>query len=189
MTISSKISDWIRTDSVRYTALEAAASLSLPDWCLAAGFVRNLVWDKLHGYTHATPLADVDLIYFDPADASASRDALLEEGLNAGSSLSWSVKNQARMHCRNNDQPYTSTADAMRHWVEIETAVGVWLAAGCEIEVLAPFGLDALADLTVTLNPARPKPEDFLARLTGKKWLETWPRLRVLGLLVQVEHR
>jgi hypothetical protein len=28
-------------------ALEAARGLALPGWCLAAGFVRNLVWDRL----------------------------------------------------------------------------------------------------------------------------------------------
>lgn len=181
MTLRPSIAAWLRADPVRHSALEQAASLALPDWCVAAGFVRNLVWDKLHGYSRATPLADVDLIYFDPTDASASRDALLQEALNAESALNWSVKNQARMHHRNGDAPYTSTEDAMRHWVEIETAVGARLSRAREIEVLAPFGLGALAALTVTLNPARPKPADFAARLTQKKWLETWPELRVVG--------
>lgn len=40
------------------------ADLKLPDGLIAAGFVRNLVWDHLHG-KNATPLNDVDVIFYD----------------------------------------------------------------------------------------------------------------------------
>lgn len=182
MDIRFELEEWIRADPVRLGALEQAAALNLNDWCLAAGFVRNLIWDKLHQYSRPTPLADIDLIYFDPDNATPDRDLLLEAGLKSGSGLNWSVKNQARMHIRNNDRPYISTADAMRHWVEMETAIGVRLTSSSTIELVAPFGLSGLQNLTISLNPARPKVADFHARISGKRWLETWPKLRIIGL-------
>src|SRR5688572_20445549 len=106
--------DWIEADPLRMRALALAAELALSDWCIAAGFVRNLVWDKLHGFQQPTALGDIDLIYFDAADACAERDEVLEEGLRTRDPvLPWSVRNQARMHVRNDDAPYASTSDAM----------------------------------------------------------------------------
>lgn len=179
MNIESRIKLWIRQDSLRLLALHYAARLQLNDWCIAAGFVRNLVWDKLHGYETRTPLSDIDLIYFDAMEFSAERDIELEHHLKDISGLNWSVKNQARMHMRNGDRPYISTADAMMHWVEVETAIGARLLDDNGVELIAPFGVDHLERLTITLNCNRPKSADFHARITKKQWLETWPRLRV----------
>ncbi|MBY0570751.1 MAG: nucleotidyltransferase family protein [Burkholderiaceae bacterium] len=181
MNINTKINDWIKSDPIRWQALEIAAALELKDWCLAAGFVRNLVWDKLHHYPQPTPLSDIDLIYFDPSDISPERDAFFETSLRSRSALNWSVKNQARMHLRNNDHPYLNTLDAMSYWVEIETAVGVQLSVTGELLILAPFGLNRLSQLTITLNDKRPKPADFYARITEKRWLEIWPQLKLIN--------
>lgn len=174
--------DWIESDHIRLDALHVAARLNLDDWCLAAGFVRNLAWDHLHGYPAPTPLADIDLIYFDPSDTSAERDAQLQDELRAVSALPWSIKNQARMHVRNNDRPYLSTAEAMRYWVEVETAVGARLNGTTgKVALVAPFGIESLFAATITMNPKRRKPEVFAARLRSKGWLKTWPLLRVVG--------
>ncbi len=73
---------------------------------LAAGFVRNLVWDRLHGLV-ATPFTDIDVIYFDPADLSRETENRYEAELRIlAPEYPWSVKNQARMHLRNGDKPY-----------------------------------------------------------------------------------
>lgn len=58
----TQIKNWLSSDPERMEALSIAARLELPDWCLAAGFLRNLVWDKLHGFSSATALNDIDLI-------------------------------------------------------------------------------------------------------------------------------
>lgn len=176
---SLRIIKWISEDQVRMEALKLVSKLNLPDWCLAAGFVRNLVWDKLHDYTVSTKLSDIDLIYFDPINDSAVKDLEIEEYLKSRSNLPWSVKNQARMHIKNGDQPYRSTSDAMRYWVEVETAIGVKLSIDGEIELIAPFGLEALMANTITMNNRRPKPDIFKQRISSKKWLEQWPKLRV----------
>ncbi|HEY8607113.1 MAG TPA: nucleotidyltransferase family protein [Noviherbaspirillum sp.] len=174
------LSRWIEADPLRMRALHLAFELDLPDWCIAAGFVRNLVWDKLHGFATPTPLADIDLVYFDPFQVGPVRDRELEAHLaTVDPSLPWSVRNQARMHERNGDAPYVDTLDAMRHWVELETAVGVRLNAQKEIEIVSAFGLDTLFAKKLTPNRLRYKPAEFSARLNGKNWLWTWPQLQV----------
>ena len=174
---SAQIKKWISEDAMRMQALFIASSLGLSDWCLAAGFVRNLAWDKVHGYSRATDLNDIDLIYFDPLNVSEEADNELERRLKAISDLPWSVKNQVRMHKRNSDRPYASTEDAMSYWVEVETAVGAALNESDDIEIVAPFGIDVLFEYTITLNRKRPKPKVFAQRLKEKRWLEIWPNL------------
>lgn len=176
---SAQIKKWISEDAMRMQALVSASSLGLSDWCLAAGFVRNLAWDKVHGYSRTTALNDIDLIYFDPDKASEEADKDLESRLKAISDFPWSVKNQARMHRRNSDSPYASTEDAMSYWVEVETAVGATLNESKDIEIVAPFGIDVLFEYTITPNPKRPKPEVFAQRVQEKRWLKIWPNLVV----------
>lgn len=179
MEYGAQLKQWILRDPLRMNALSLAAQQDLPDWCLAAGFIRNLVWDKLHGFELPTPLDDFDLIYFDPHDCRESRDRHIENQLHRVSSFPWSVKNQARMHKRNNDPPYTSTENAMSFWVEVETAVGATLRREGDVGIVTPFGLGPLFSCTITLNPKRPKIEAFEHRLRTKQWLQKWPKLVV----------
>ena len=180
MTHEQQLCEWIATDPRRMQALEIARELDLPDWCIAAGFVRNLAWDKLHGYTQPTPLSDIDLIYFDRADMTTKRERALEARLAAiDPALPWSVCNQARMHVRNGDVSYGSTLDAMRHWVELETAFGVTLETSGRLRIVSAFGLDTLFAKKVTHNAAYRPHGEFAARLVQKEWLQRWPELRV----------
>ena len=176
--MEDRLVDWLRADDLRLEALHLASELGLNDWCLAAGFVRNLVWDRLHGFRQSTPLDDIDLVYFGSHNPTSDRDRALEARLKANSTFPWSVKNQARMHLRNNDPAYSNTAEAMSYWVEIETAIGARLSTdGRHIEFVAPFGLAPLFAGTLTPNPKRPGREAFMARVEGKAWLSKWPRL------------
>jgi hypothetical protein len=61
------IADLIKTDKGRMQILAYAKELGLPDCWVAAGFVRNMVWDYLHGFP-STPLNDIDVIFFDRSD-------------------------------------------------------------------------------------------------------------------------
>ena len=175
------IKEWIRSDQVRMRALHLASELNLPDWCIAAGFIRNLVWDKLHKKEASTPLNDFDLIYHDPKNIAPGKDKQLELRLKKRTNQPWSVKNQARMHIRNKDRPYTSTSNAMSYWIEVETAVGVKLSETGEIKIVAPFGIENLFRNTITINRYRRKPEDFYKRIESKNWLSQWPKLKVIA--------
>lgn len=49
MSYRQRIVELIEADALRMRALRAVRTLDLPDWLIAAGFVRNLVWDNLFG--------------------------------------------------------------------------------------------------------------------------------------------
>ena len=167
----------------KMAALGAVAALGLPDCWIGAGFVRALVWDVLHGYSRPTPIADVDVIYFDPADRSRAAEAEIEAALNARlASVPWSVRNQARMHLgKPGEAPYSSTWDAVAKWVETPTAVAARLDPDGGLALLAPHGVADLVGLIVRPTPHyRHRQEAYLRRLAAKRWTESWPRLRVL---------
>lgn len=174
-----QIIDWLRQDSQRMQALYTARRLGLNDWCLGAGFVRNLVWDRLHGFTTSTPLNDIDVIHFAPRHNDAERDRMLESRLLEWSVQPWSVKNQARMHLRSHRAPYRDSQDAISYWTEIETAVGARLQADDRIQLIAPFGLQALFNHSITFNPKSNNLVAFEQRVAEKQWLELWPRLKL----------
>ena len=172
----------IASDQRRMDVLRAVRDLGLPDCWVAAGFVRNRVWDHVHGHAVAPLSDDIDVIWFDAEQCDASRDAALERALRAqDATLDWSVKNQARMHVRNGDASYASATDAMRYWPKTATAVGVRLGPGDAIEVAAPFGLDDLFGLAVrpTGRFVEERRAVYLERIRAKDWLVRWPRLRI----------
>lgn len=166
--------------------LGALGALGLPDAWIGAGFLRNPVWDALHGSPpDLAGLADVDVVFFDPADAAPARERAIETAL-AGSlpGVPWSARNQARMHARNGDPPYRDTAGALRHWLETATAIAARLRDG-RVELLAPYGVADLTGLVLRPTPPTAACPDKLAqywrRVRGKGWLGCWPRLTVLG--------
>lgn len=156
-------------------------SLALPDGWIGAGFVRNAVWDALHGrIPDPYRLDDIDVVYFDLTDVRVDRDRELESCLrHLDGTIPWSVKNQARMHLRNRDRPYFDTADAIAHWPETATAIAARVNEG-EVEVIAPLGVDDLLDLIVRPTPAfAHKMHLYHARLEAKDWLRRWPGLTI----------
>ncbi len=174
---------WLAADAWRMACLEALAEVDLPDAWIGAGFLRSLVWDRLHGFAEPTPLDDVDVVYFDPA-AGAEDEPAIEAQLRALlPEVPWSVRNQARMHERNGDLPYRDTEDALRHWLETPTAVAARLEPGGKVALLAPFGLDDLFAMLLRPTPhARSRPdrlEAYRLRLHEKAWTTTWPDARV----------
>ncbi len=180
MLFKSQLINWLQRDPLCPDALTVASTLQLNDWCLAAGFVRNLAWDKIHGFDMATPLNDLDLIYFDPNNLDEQKDKDLEVQLMTLSDYPWSVKNQARMHIRNGHAPYKSTQDAMSHWPEVETAVGVRFDNNNNLELVTPFGVEGLFTNTITLNSKFSNPDEFYNRIEEKGWLTKWPNLVVV---------
>ena len=172
----------LSNDPLRWRLLALVRSLDLPDCWIGAGFVRNAVWDHLHGRAPAAPPRDVDVVWFDPRRADPSEDRVLEASLPGFEpGVAWSVKNQARMHRRNGDAPYASAVDAMRHWPETATAVAVRRTKRGPCEIAAPFGLDDLFGLVLRATPgfAGARHGAFLARVQAKGWLAAWPMLRM----------
>ncbi len=177
-----RLADLLRGDARRLALLRQVRALALPDAWIGAGFVRNAVWDMLAGRPPRLP-ADIDVIWFDRARAQPLRDTALERRLaRTGPPAPWSVKNQSRMHARNQDAPYACCGDALRSWPETATAVAVRLDALDRIEILAPLGLDDLFAGIVRPTPRfrGAKHGLFEARLRDKQWLAQWPFLRLM---------
>ncbi len=176
----------VAADAWMMAALAAVAGLGLPDAWIGAGFLRAAVWDRLHGYQARTPLDDIDVVYFDPGAPDPAAEAALERRLGARlPGLPWSVKNQARMHLRNGDAPYGSSAEALAHWLETPTAVALRLDQGGGLELLAPLGTEDLLGLVVRPTPHarahKHRLAAYRARLEAKNWPAKWPRLTVDG--------
>lgn len=171
------ITELIKADAMRMEILNVVESLKLPDCFVAAGFVRNLVWGYLHGVENSS-LNDVDVIFFDRNERIC--EASIEQTLvSLLPNVNWQVKNQAIMHLRNGDMPYSNSTDAMAHWPEKETAVGVRISNDGRLEISAPFGEEILFLGTITHNPKR-EVSIFFNRVESKRWLKTWPQLKVV---------
>jgi hypothetical protein len=150
----SDITAFIASQPAMVEILRAVEALCLPDCWVGAGFVRNPIWDALHGFPWSASYTDVDVVYCDAAHADAEHESLIEHRLALSlPTVPWSVKNQARMHVQNGDPPYANTADASRHWPKTCTAIAARSLDG-RIELLAPFGVADLVSLTVKPTPA-----------------------------------
>lgn len=171
----------IESDAEAMRVLRAAAELGLPDWWIGAGFVRNRVWDAISGLPVA-PQRDVDVAYFDPEKLDPREDARAEARARVAlPEVPWEIRNQARMHLRNGDEPYTSTLDAVSRWPETATCVAVTLR-GDSVRLASCHGLTDLVGMVVRPSPAM---EDAAGRakvrhrLEAKGWLHRWTGLRV----------
>ncbi|MEG0470827.1 MAG: nucleotidyltransferase family protein [Solibacillus sp.] len=179
MNYENELKEIIKSDFSLMTILKAVESLNLPDCWICAGVLRNKVWDVLHSI-HTT-LNDIDVIYFDNSDLTIESETKYEAQLHALiPNLPWSVKNQARMHLKNNLQPFRSSFDGIRHFPETATAIGARIA-NYQIEIIAPHGLSDLFELKIAPTPKYMKVEKlhpiYQQRVTTKKWDTTWTNL------------
>jgi uncharacterized protein len=168
-------------------ALWAVRSVAPAAACVGAGAVRSTVWDSLHGYSESSPLADVDVAYFDPRDVSPQSDAAYERRLaEVEPDLQWEVVNQAGVHLwyekafEEAVPPLRSLEEGIASWPETATSVAVWLDSDGCIRVVAPLGLEDLFDCVVRRNPARATVGMFRARVEAKRYSERWPQVRVI---------
>ncbi|MGG1634177.1 nucleotidyltransferase family protein [Paenibacillus sp. NRS-1760] len=163
--------------------LREVSTLQLPDWWVCAGFVRSKIWDTLHGFTERTPLADVDVVYFDPSNLDEKIEKQLENTLNQmNPHVPWSVKNQARMHVINNNPPYSSSTDAISKFPETVTALGLKIDQHDKLVLTAPCGIEDVLEMIVRPSPFYLEYEDRIAiyekRLEQKRFQERWPKVR-----------
>ena len=168
----------IRSDAWMMNILRIAEELNLPDWAIGAGFVRNKVWDHLHGIQRdGVPTNDIDLVYFDSAHVDQLADEALSIRLSQETGATWEVVNEAYAHSWNDLPPYHSTEDAISQWTETATCVGIRLDSG-NLELIAPHGIDDLVQLIVRPTPLYAlKSEVVKERANRKKWFDTWTKL------------
>lgn len=175
----SDVLQLIKNDPWMMNVIHIAEKLNLPDWVIGAGFVRNKVWDYLHGYSNKeVDTRDIDLVYFDPSGNDQKADEELSLKLTKETGISFEIVNQFYAHRWNGIPPYTSTEDAIATWPETATAVGVTLKDG-ELWLIAPYTIDDMVNVI-----ARPSPrfkgnlEVVKKRAESKKWTEKYPKLK-----------
>ncbi|QYJ76706.1 nucleotidyltransferase family protein [Shewanella sp. FJAT-52076] len=181
MRLSTALTSLLRDDDSAMDCLKAAREVmteaGIGDYLLAAGFVRQRVWDSLHGM-ETRQLADVDLIYWGAGERALEQR--LTEALGARLAvIPWEVKDQRRMHLRHGDAPYRNLVDAMAAWPEQETAVGVRLTHEDTFHIESAWGLESLFALKLTPSPRRPI-DVFWQRVRSKGWLEHYPKLQLV---------
>jgi hypothetical protein len=182
-----QLEEIVRSTDWLMDALVAAREADPPDWLIGAGAIRTAVWDQLHGYSTRSPLADIDLVFYDPDDLSEQRErdirALLDAALGGET---WDAKNQAAVHLwypkkfGHHVAPLTSSAAAVATWPETATCVGLRLTANDSLLIEAPYGLNDLLGLVHRRNPARVSIEEYERRLASKRITERWPRVTVV---------
>ena len=169
----------IKSDDVFMSILKNVQALQLDDCWVAAGVIRNKVWDYLHDLQ--TEVNDIDVIYFDQSDRSIETEKFLESKLqHIMPAQPWSVKNQARMHIKNTVSPYLSSFDGVAHFPETPTAIAVRLNNE-KIEIMAPYGLSDLFEGIVRPTPPFNRNSSlhtiYLNRIQNKKWRSIWRNL------------
>lgn len=171
----------VKEDEWMMNVLREAEKLNLPDWIIGAGFLRNKVWDALHGFKReVADTRDVDLAYFDGEVINRDADKTLSEKMGGVFGLEWEIINQAYTHLwHRREKPYRSASEALGEWVETATCVAVTLRQGEPI-IVAPHGIGDLVNLILRPSPSHKQDLDtFYDRIKSKNWLQKWPNLRV----------
>lgn len=158
-----------------------------PNWFVGGGVIRNIVWDKLHGYNKPTELKDIDVAIYDISDLSAKRDEEIQEKLKKYlPKENWEVTNQAAVHLWYENcfgykvNPLESSEDAISTWPETATCIGIRLIKDDSLVIVAPYGLDDLFNLILRRNQKRITQDIFLSRLKEKRICDKWPKVRVI---------
>jgi hypothetical protein len=166
--------------------LDVVRAIGLPECYVAAGAIRNTVWNFLSGQTDSRPLGDIDVVYFDLSDDHPDAEAILG---HCRPDYRWDVTNQATVHrwqsasSGSSVTGYQSVADALECWPETATAVGLRTTINGTMDIVAPFGLSDLFSMTVRPSPKLADPGAYRSRSEQKGWLDRWPTLRVLPLI------
>ena len=177
-----EILDAFRENLDMMTILTIIRDLDLKDSWLAAGSVRNFIWNLLSDKSPFDSETDVDVIVFDP-DISYEETVSIEKKLREDfPQYQWELKNQVYMHQHSpHTAPYTSSRDAMSKYPERCTAIGLRLHADATLEIFAPYGLEDILNFQISPTPHFLENEDrmklYQERLSKKNWQEKWKNL------------
>jgi GNAT superfamily N-acetyltransferase len=175
----------IANNSDLMNILNIIKNQNLVQGALAAGSIRNTVWQKLHHQPFKLE-SDIDVAFF---DASVPESANQEIQLNLkklAPQYKWQVKNEAYMHNYDfsNQVPFNSVADAIAHFVETPTCIGAFLDDKNRLQLIEPFGTYDLVNLIVQPIPFFKQDSEHLSiykeRLKSKNWQRKWSKLNIL---------
>ena len=178
----TEILDSFRENPDMMAVLTIIRDLELKDSWLAAGSIRNFIWNLLSDKPAFDRETDVDVIFFDP-EVSYEETLAIEDKLREDfPQYQWELKNQAYMHQHSpHTEPYVNSCDAMSKYPERCTAIGLRLHADTTLELFAPYGLEDILNFQVSPTPHFLENEDrmklYQQRLSKKNWREKWKNL------------
>ena len=165
--------------------LRSVQQCNLPDWFVAAGVIRSVLWDSLHRYNHPTPVKDIDVIFYDLEDLSFKREEVIKNDLNKlMPNMKWDVKNQAAVHLWFKDvfgysvSPLESSEDAIKTWNS--TSIGIRLLSDEELYIASPYGLTDLFDMKFRRNTKHIPKDIFMKKLKERGIKEKWPKVQII---------
>lgn len=193
MTPEDRLREILRSDSMIWRALQEARAFDPPDWWIVSGAIYNTVWNHLTGLPSGTGIRDIDLFYFDPDTSWEAEDRVIQLGKRHFSDSSpVEIRNQARVHLWYREhfghpiRPFSDCADAIGNFASETHAVGVRLHENEDIEICAPFGLEAVFDMRMVPNPLNlnRKTHETKSQRAREIWpaltVEPWPEISVV---------
>jgi len=182
MMTEKEILDQLGQDPDIRAILEIIRSLELKDSWLAAGCLRNFIWNMLLERPGFDSETDVDVIFFDPSYAEAETIELEAKLKEDWPRYRWELRNQAYMHRHSpGTAPYKNACEAMSKYPERCTAIGLRLHADATLELFAPYGLEDILNFQISPTPHFLENEDrmklYQERLSKKNWQEKWKNL------------
>ena len=178
----SEILDSFRENQDMMAILTIIRDLELNDSWLAAGSVRNFIWNLLSEKPAFDRETDVDVIFFDP-EVSYEETLAIENKLREDfPQYQWELKNQVYMHQHSpHTEPYVNSCDAMSKYPERCTAIGLRLQVDATLELFAPYGLEEILNFQVSPTPHFLENDDrmklYQQRLSKKNWQVKWKNL------------
>lgn len=161
-------------------------SRDLPDAWLSGSALAQAWWNHCFGLDATHGIADLDLVYFDDTDLSATAEAAHADRIAArfgALPVRLDVKNQARVHQWYADRfgrsiaPYASARQAIATFPTTAAAVGVQVS-GARLGIVAPHGVEDLLQPCVRAN--RVLVSAALYRQKTARWRARWPHLTIL---------
>lgn len=163
--------------------LTLVEELHLPDCWIAAGTLRNYLWNVLTDNPKLDDSTDIDVVFFDPTmsyEETVKREQQIKETFP---NYHWELKNQVYMHIHNpNTAPYQSATDAISKFPERCTAIAIRLKNGT-LDLYTPYGLTDIDNFVV--HPTNYVLEDaerchmYNQRLQKKNWIDKYPNLSI----------
>lgn len=168
------------------TVLDRWSALELPDCWLSGSAIAQTAWNSTFGFVPDYGLADIDIVYYDPADLSEdceARHTARVRALFPDLSIRIDVKNEARVHLWYEAkfgypiEPYQSSEHAISTFPT--TAASVAIRPGkTGLSIFAPFGLSDLLNYTARPNKAQITQAIYERKVA--RWLDCWPKLTII---------